>query len=163
MSPTPIIQLKRVLDSELRAKSFMKERKDGKRQRYLIIICPICQVEREVRYSNYTRYVSDYCRKCYEQENMRTHGKSQERVYRIWKHIKQRCSNPKNENYMDYGGRGISVCTSWWVSFVNFYEWAMENGYANNLEIDRIDNNGNYEPENCRWITHAENMENRKR
>lgn len=76
--------------------------------------------------------------------------------------MKQRCSNPNEKVYSNYGGRGISVCDEWRKDFVSFYNWAMQNGYEENLEIDRIDNDKNYSPNNCRWITHQEQQYNKR-
>lgn len=90
------------------------------------------------------------------------HGKSYTRLYNIWQGMKQRCTNPNNRNYKQYGGRGIEVCTKWDESFKVFERWALRAGYADNLTIDRIDNNGNYEPKNCQWITRSENAKKRK-
>jgi hypothetical protein len=73
--------------------------------------------------------------------------------------MKQRCYNEHRKYYPDYGGRGIKVCSEW-HDFANFREWALSNGYQDNLSIDRIDVNGNYEPSNCRWTTNVEQQRN---
>lgn len=72
-------------------------------------------------------------------------------LYKVWTSIKQRCGNINNSRYKDYGGRGINICSEWRNNFKEFYDWAMSNGYKDNFSIDRINNDGNYEPNNCRF------------
>lgn len=85
------------------------------------------------------------------------HGLTNHPLRAIRKSMIDRCTNPNNKFYKNYGERGISVCDEWLASLENFYEWAMKNGWVKGLSIDRIDNNGNYTPENCHWITVSEN------
>ena len=91
-----------------------------------------------------------------------THGGSGTRLYHIWSNMKARCQNPRNQSYADYGGRGIYVCPEWFSSYATFQEWALLNGYAANLTIDRRNTNGNYEPSNCRWVTYSRNNRNKR-
>lgn len=93
---------------------------------------------------------------------MTKHGKSNSRLYRVWASMKDRCNSPTYKEYYNYGGRGISVCEEW-QKFEPFYKWAMVNGYKKGLEIDRIDNDGNYEPNNCRWVTRKQNTRNTRK
>ena len=85
------------------------------------------------------------------------------RLHRIWSNMKTRCNNANDDRYGDYGGRGINVCKEWQESFEVFCKWALKNGYAENLTLDRINVNGNYEPSNCRWITMFDQMGNMRK
>jgi hypothetical protein len=83
------------------------------------------------------------------------------RLLGIWGSMKSRCSNPNVEEYKYYGARGIAVCAEW-MEFVPFYEWAIRSGYKSNLSIDRINNDGGYCPDNCRWATMKQQAQNRR-
>lgn len=91
------------------------------------------------------------------------HGMVGTRIYNIWKDMKKRCYCKTRKDYARYGGRGITVCDEWLHNFQAFYSWAMANGYKDDLTIDRIDVNGNYEPSNCRWITKYQQASNTRR
>lgn len=97
---------------------------------------------------------------CYNKSKDRsTHNQTNTKLYRIWASMKQRCTNTNNSHYRYYGGRGITYDKQW-ENFEPFYEWATTTGYKQGLEIDRIDNDGDYEPSNCRWVTRKEQCVN---
>ena len=93
----------------------------------------------------------------------RTHGYSVDyhNLFLVWETMRGRCQNPNREKYKHYGARGIKVCDEWNLA-KNFCSWALKNGYKQGLQIDRINNDGDYEPSNCRWVTAKENSRNRR-
>lgn len=104
---------------------------------------------------------------CYRTEFHTFHNKCHHRLYEIWCGMKERCNNPKNQKYKNYGGRGIKICEEWNESFDTFYSWALAHGWNEKLNgreqsIDRIDVNGNYEPSNCRFANDSLQMMNRR-
>lgn len=92
----------------------------------------------------------------------RTHGEYKTRLYQIWQDMRNRCGRETATGYKYYGGRGISVCDEWQKSFETFRDWSLKNGYAENLTIDRINPDGNYEPSNCRWADWHTQVLNRR-
>ena len=103
---------------------------------------------------------------CFQMENIsnlnKTHGETKTRMHRIWIAIKSRCLNQNNKDYCNYGGRGIGMHDDWINSYVSFRDWSLLNGYADNLSMDRIDNENGYFPDNCRWTTAKVQGRNRR-
>lgn len=114
-----------------------------------------CGNYKVIRASDLTRghTTSCGCKISKANKSRSTHNKTNTRLYRIWAGMKTRCHNDNDKGYINYGGRGIKICNEWSDDFEKFYSWAITHGYKSNLSIDRINNDGNYEPNNCRWVT----------
>lgn len=93
-------------------------------------------------------------------ERARTHGLSKTRLYKIWAGMRDRCYNPSRREYKGYGDRGITVCDDWNEDYMTFHDWSMANGYSDTLTLDRIDNDGPYSPDNCKWTTRKAQSDN---
>jgi len=119
---------------------------------------------RKVRSDQLKNGISKSCG-CYALEIKTKHGMSKERIYKEWYAMIDRCYNSKRDDYIRYGGRGIIVCEEWIdlkIGLYNFKDWAINNGYDDNLSIERMDVNGNYCPNNCTWITMNEQAKNKR-
>lgn len=144
-----------------------KPDKNGKKFKYVEVTCSVCNETRLQRIDKYRNRKTDLCRHCYVKtlnpDNTK-HGFSKDKLYHKYHNMIHRCYNVDNRSFKYYGGRGIGVCMEWLNSkdgLKNFYEWSLANGYneETNLQIDRIDNDGDYSPDNCNYITKRENLE----
>lgn len=112
----------------------------------------IVSIERSCLLSGTTKSCGCYAKEKAKTANI-THNLTHHRLYNIFHKMRARCLKTKCKSYPNYGGRGITICPEWKNNFLAFYNWAINNGYSDNLSLDRIDVNGNYEPSNCRWTT----------
>ena len=123
------------------------------RARFCIYECTECKDHFKANVAKVKSRKTELCPKCAKDgRHKKTHGMKGTRIYTTWQNMKARCNNKNNKSYSDYGGRGITVCKEWLNSFEAFYTWAVKNNYTDLLEIDRINNDLGYAPENCRWV-----------
>lgn len=125
-----------------------------------------CGKTKEMFVRNIIRGLSTNCG-CVANEKikkrMSSHGESKTKLYGVWLAMRNRCYLKTSKSYNDYGGRGIRVTERWQKSYEAFRDWSIKNGYKEGLQIDRTNNNGNYEPENCKWVTRLVNANNTRR
>lgn len=131
-----------------------------RKRRYGIFKC-FCGNEFEAQISSVKRGHSKSCG-CIKGKHSLIHKSSNTKLYKVYYAIKHRCYSINNKRYCDYGGRGIGMCAEWEHNFLSFKSWALENGYVEGvgLSIDRIDVDGDYEPNNCRWVTQSIQTQN---
>ena len=139
-------------------------RKDGsgRVQSWGVFWCDPCKQEVERRLGDGKKAESCGSLKCKENKGNFKHGENGTKLYNVWGNMKQRILNPKHKFYKNYGGRGITVCNEW-LEFIPFRDWALNNGYDESLQINRMFNDGNYEPSNCNFVPAKENSRCRRR
>lgn len=136
----------------------------GQYENYSLCRCDCGKIEKVIDAHLTTKGISKRCRECTEQRRKFPHFADKDRLlYKIWERMVWRCHHVTqgHTDYRYYRGRGITVCDEWRASFAAFRDWALAHGYAEGLSIDRIDNDGGYRPDNCRWVTMAEQAKNK--
>ncbi len=137
-----------------------------KKVRFGIYKCGFCGNEFKANTysinSGHSKSCGCYHKKIKSEGMNRKHNLTNTRLYNTWSKLKDRVLNPKSKDYYNYGGRGITICGEWKNDFMSFYNWAMSNRYSDELSIDRMDNDGNYCPENCRWATRTIQQRNQR-
>src|SRR5699024_404981 len=143
--------------------SYMKVMGNGERRRYARCVCS-CGNTKDVVYYRAAKGHTKSCG-CISREKTakrnKKHGLKYHVAYNTYRSMMARCYNEKHKSYNNYGGRGIRVCEEW-HDIENFVKWCEDNGFDEKLQIDRIDNDGNYQPDNCRFVEASDNLKNRR-
>ncbi len=142
----------------LTVKERAEKRKNG--MAFWVCLCDCGKISKPIRTADLK---NGKTKSCGCMQNKTKHGLSYSRIYQTWADMKARCFNPNHRAFQYYGDRGITVCDEWKDDFQAFYDWALSHGYSDELTIDRIDANGNYEPSNCRWVTFKVQENNTRR
>ncbi len=142
--------------------------KTGRRTTFGIYECTYCFEDFQAMTSKIKSKQTIKCPSCYKKDrrsmpHLIKHGDSKSKLYAVRNAMIQRCTNKNSKAFKDYGSRGINVCSEWINSYITFKDWALSNGYIEGLTIERINNDGNYEPSNCKWITNSEQKLNTRK
>ncbi|WP_428743215.1 hypothetical protein [Tenacibaculum sp.] len=135
----------------------------GRYERIILVECPVCKNPFKSRPGNLLRKNSKSCKDCANNsigQKVSKHKKCSHPLYFCWHDLKNRCNNQNYKHYNRYGGRGIKVCSEWENDFIEFYKWAIKNGWKKGLQIDRINNDLGYFPKNCRFVKPVKNVRN---
>lgn len=156
------------LDRDLSNKEIFTTKRGTKSIRYILTTCIGCNKERECITWKWTKRSSDYCKHCFakyvssQSPKHVKHGLSIHPIYQSYKNMVNRCYNQNAPQYQYYGAKGIRVCDKWLdkeKGLLSFFSWSVQNNWSKGLQIDRIDNKGNYEPGNAQWITQLQNLQ----